>query len=75
MADRRKPGAVRDAVISAFESQKSKNAELTVAAIREHVWQSLGDSVPQSSIRSYLNLNTPGQFIRTGRGTYRLVWR
>lgn len=34
--------------------------------------QSRMGAVPPSSIRSYLNLNTPGAFVRTGRGRYRL---
>ncbi|ADU46601.1 DNA methylase N-4/N-6 domain-containing protein [Intrasporangium calvum] len=75
MAERRKPGAIRDAILSAFEGPANRNAELTVADIRERVSAKLGEDVPSSSVRSYLNINTPGQFIRTGRGTYRLVRR
>lgn len=75
MAERRRPGAVRDSILRAFESQKKRGTELTVAEIRHAVSAELGEDVPASSVRSYLNLNTPGQFMRTGRGAYRLVRR
>lgn len=69
---RRAPGAVRDAILAAFRKERR---ELTVAELHEHVSKALGDDVPSSSVRSYLNINTPGMFIRTGRGSYRLVRR
>lgn len=72
MTNRRSPGAVRDAILEAFKSSKG---ELTTTDLKVKVEASLGGEVASSSIRSYLNLNTPGQFIRTGRGTYRLVRR
>lgn len=75
MAERRRPGAVRDSILRAFEAQKKRDAELSVADIRDAVSADLGEDVASSSVRSYLNLNTPGHFIRTGRGTYRLVRR
>lgn len=70
MNQRRRPGEVRDAVLRAFTKP---NEELTVAQIEERVIASIGEHVSGSSVRSYLNLNTPGHFLRTGRGTYRLV--
>jgi site-specific DNA-methyltransferase (adenine-specific) len=72
MAQRRRPGVVRDAIMEAFHKEKR---ELTVAEIRNAVSAQLGEDVPASSIRSYLNLNTPEQFLRSGRGRYRLVRR
>jgi site-specific DNA-methyltransferase (adenine-specific) len=52
-----------------FMSQGSRDASL--AEIREAVSEKLGE-VPPSSVRSYLNLNVPELFERTGRGRYRL---
>ncbi|WP_454778712.1 hypothetical protein [Georgenia muralis] len=72
MAERRGPGVVRDAIIAVFEQRKT---ELTVEEIRAAVESNLGESVPSSSIRSYLNINTPGRFTRTGRGRYKLSHR
>lgn len=62
------PGIVRDSIISYLTA--SENASL--AEIREAVSAQLGDAVAASSIRSYLNLNTPDLFERTSRGHYRL---
>jgi site-specific DNA-methyltransferase (adenine-specific) len=67
MGVRRRPGEVRDAIIDFLRSRR----EATVAEIREAVAKRVGD-VPSSSVRSYLNLNTPGVFERVGRGRYRL---
>lgn len=72
MTERRRPGAVRDAILEAFASTKR---EMTVAELRKLVSDTLGDDVPASSVRSYLNINTPGMFLRTSRGLYRLVRR
>lgn len=72
MAERRKPGVVRDAIVEVMRASK---APMTVAAITDGVRAKLGDEVPGSSVRSYLRLNTPGTFIRTEAGTYRLVRR
>lgn len=62
------PGLIRDSIVeflNAFDGEASM-AELT-AAVHKRVGE-----VPDSSIRSYLNLNTPSIFERTGRGRYRL---
>jgi site-specific DNA-methyltransferase (adenine-specific) len=72
MTERRKPGAVRDAIIAVFHKEKR---ELTVGEVRAAVSEALDGDVASSSIRSYLNINTPGQFIRTEHGKYRLVRR
>lgn len=67
---RRKPGTVRDAITNYLKGIKG---DASVAEIRAAVDAALDGSVPASSIRSYLNLNTPTTFLRTGRGRYRLV--
>lgn len=72
MAERNNPGVVRDAIIAAFRKHQK---ELTVAELRAAVTEELGQDVPASSIRSYLNINTPGRFARTKRGRYKLVGR
>jgi DNA modification methylase len=61
------PGSVRDAIIAAM----SKGNEFSVADIQAAVRDKIGEVSP-SSVRSYLNLNVPETFERTGRGKYRL---
>ena len=65
-----KPGVVRDAIMSYFRQVKG---EATVAEIHAGVSEALGEDIPRSSVRSYLNLNTPRTFQRTARGKYRLA--
>lgn len=72
MAERRPPGAVRDSILRSFEGKKEPQ---TVAEIHTAVVADIGAPVSPSSVRSYLNLNTPGLFVRTDRGTYRMVRR
>jgi DNA modification methylase len=62
------PGAVRDSIIRAL-SARPEGAP--VGDITRAVNDSLGPT-PASSIRSYLNLNTPKYFVRSERGTYQL---
>ncbi len=62
------PGTVRDSIVD-FLSDLGSDA--TIDEIMTAVCSQLGN-VPPSSIRSYLNLNTPSTFERTGRGRYRL---
>jgi DNA modification methylase len=62
------PGSIRDAII-AYLSQHDAGA--SVAQISAAVEKRLG-KVAASSVRSYLNLNVPEKFERTGRGSYRL---
>jgi hypothetical protein len=64
----RPPGSIRDAII---EYLSDAEKEASIAEIREGIRRKLG-VVPASSVRSYLNLNVPNQFERTGRGEYRL---
>lgn len=66
--ERRRPGQVRDAIVSHLRSRD----DASVSEIRAAVSDQLGGEVPASSVRSYLNLNTPATFERTGRGRYRL---
>lgn len=72
MTTRRAPGVIRDAILEAFKIEKR---ELSVEEIHVAVNKRIGDEVPRSSVRSYLNINTPGTFLRTERGRYRLVRR
>jgi hypothetical protein len=67
--DRVSPGHVRDAIVN-FLSHSDDSVSLK--EIEAVVVRKLGD-IPRSSIRSYLNLNTPATFERTERGSYRLV--
>jgi site-specific DNA-methyltransferase (adenine-specific) len=61
------PGSVRDAIVSYLTAAECAS----IAEIRQAVAAALGD-VSASSVRSYLNLNTPELFERTSRGQYRL---
>nr|RZI35305.1 Modification methylase DpnIIB [Cryobacterium sp. SO1] len=45
----------------------------TIGDIEAHMQLAFGEDVPSSSVRSYLQLNTPGKFVRLGRGRYRLA--
>lgn len=62
------PGVVRDSIIG-FLTALDRDA--TINEIHTVVNLKLG-WVPESSVRSYLNLNVPTIFERTGRGRYRL---
>jgi len=64
----RAPGSVRDSVVGYLSAVAT---EATLAEIVRAVSAQLGETSP-SSIRSYLNLNVPDLFVRTGRGRYRL---
>ena len=63
------PGSIRDSIIAYLDDLE---ADATTSEILEAVTRRLG-AVSASSVRSYLNLNTPGTFARTGRGRYRLA--
>ncbi len=62
------PGVIRDAIVG-FLSEFEGDA--TSSEIHKAVVRRLG-STAQSSVRSYLNLNTPDTFERVSRGKYRL---
>src|ERR1700682_2491609 len=66
MPSKRRPGEVRDAIIGALRARPSGASvrEITAAVLAE-----IG-AVPPSSIRSYLQLNTPGLFARSDRAQY-----
>ena len=66
--ERRPPGSVRDSIVSYLASQ---DEPIGLNEIHLAVSQRLG-GVSASSIRSYINLNTPAVFERTGRGQYLL---
>jgi DNA modification methylase len=67
MNHRAAPGIVRDSIVAYLTAAESAS----LAEITQAVASRLGD-VPPSSVRSYLNLNTPDLFQRTSRGHYRL---
>jgi len=62
------PGVIRDSIID-FLSVVGTDA--SASEITNAVKQRLGE-VPESSVRSYLSLNTPHIFERMARGRYRL---
>lgn len=66
---KRPPGQIRDSIIS-YLVQQEQGASLN--KIREHVKNELSGNVSDSSIRSYLRLNTPSIFERTKRGYYKI---
>jgi hypothetical protein len=64
------PGTVRDAILDVLtSSEEGMNAR----QIQERIEDALDKPVPPSSVRSYLQLNTPGLFERVGRGLYRVA--
>ncbi len=65
---RKRPGEVRDAIVSVL---KARPHGASVAEITQHVATLIG-AVPASSVRSYLQLNTPQLFARTNRAQYAL---
>lgn len=63
---RKRPGEVRDAIVQVLEN-RPRGA--TVCEITGEVTNLIGD-VSSSSVRSYLQLNTPGMFARMDRAQY-----
>jgi site-specific DNA-methyltransferase (adenine-specific) len=65
---KRAPGAVRDSIIRVL-SAHPRGAAVTdiVQAVNDRI-----GPTPPSSIRSYLNLNSPRLFVRSERGVYHL---
>ena len=70
MTARRRPGEVRDAVLATLHTYPSG---ARVQEIATDVRRMLGSEVSESSIRSYLRLNTPRLFVRPRRGHYKLA--
>jgi DNA modification methylase len=60
------PGRIRDSIVSYLGA---KDGDAHLSEIHSAVRTDLG-TVPPSSVRSYLNLNTPRLFTRTGLGRY-----
>ena len=67
-AERQAPGQVRDAIVRVT---KFASDGLSAKQIVERV-QKINGPTPESSVRSYLRLNSPELFIRESRGIYRL---
>ena len=67
-SSRQPPGRVRDAIIQVM---KLSSDGLSTKQIAERV-ANVNGPIPESSIRSYLSLNTPRTFVRESRGVYRL---
>lgn len=63
---RKRPGEVRDAIVSIL---RARPQGASVADITRQVTALIGD-VPSSSVRSYLQLNTPQLFARMNRAQY-----
>lgn len=63
---RRRPGEVRDAIVEVLEGRRDA---ASVQEVSGEVSRLIG-SVSASSVRSYLQLNTPVLFARTERGQY-----
>ena len=69
MTLRRRPGEIRDAIVS-YLAQRPQGASVT--EINDAVQRALGDHTSSSSVRSYLRLNADDLFIRESRGHYSL---
>lgn len=65
---KRPPGAVRDSIIRALSARPEGAA---VSEISQAVNECIGPTAP-SSVRSYLQINTPKYFVRSDRGVYQL---
>ena len=70
VVDRRQPGEVRDAVIATLRAYPDG---VSMRQIVADVRGLIGPDVADSSIRSYLRLNTPELFRRVDRGQYQLA--
>ncbi len=67
-SEKRKPGAVRDAIV---ETLSYRPDGASVSEIAAEVSARIGET-PSSSVRSYLRLNTPRLFTKVDRGHYRV---
>jgi len=63
------PGRIRDSIVGYLGT---KGCDASLDEIHSAVSADLG-KVASSSVRSYLNLNTPKRFIRTGKGRYSIL--
>ncbi|MGD0112988.1 MAG: DNA methyltransferase [Armatimonadota bacterium] len=64
---RNAPGRVRDAIVEVLSQTPGG---LPITEIQKRVCQAIGPT-PESSVRSYLGLNTPELFVREAKGLYR----
>ncbi len=67
-AERHAPGQVRDAIVRVMTLTSDG---LSAKQIADRV-EKINGPTPESSVRSYLRLNSPELFIKEGRGIYRL---
>ncbi len=65
---RRQPGEVRDAIIAAMSLRAEPMSSTDIA---DAVAALIGET-SRSSVRSYVQINTPESFVRESRGLYRL---
>ncbi|GAA3737683.1 hypothetical protein GCM10022239_11730 [Leifsonia bigeumensis] len=65
------PGQIRDGIAECLSRHGMDGA--SIGEIEAHMETAFGEAVASSSIRSYLQLNTPGKFERLGRGRYRIA--
>lgn len=65
--ERRRPGEVRDAIVSVLEGCSAASVQQIASGVSAMIGE-----VPASSVRSYLQLNTPEIFARMDRGQYAL---
>ena len=66
--ERNPPGRVRDAILQVLAHTSE---DLTAKRIAGRVSRLIGHT-PESSVRSFLRLNTPSLFMREARGVYRI---
>lgn len=66
--ERLRPGQVRDAILGVLSAC---SVPMAVKEIEDQVLTKHGNA-SSSSVRSYLRLNTPGLFVKEGRGVYGL---
>ena len=67
--ERYAPGRVRDGILLALQHA---SGPLSIEEIRQRVNRIVGET-SESSVRSYLRLNTPQLFVRESRGVYALA--
>lgn len=67
---RRRPGEIRDAILNFF---KIHQREATPAEIRIAIADHFKAKISESSVRSYLRLNTPHQFVQPSPGKYQIA--
>lgn len=69
VCERLAPGTIRDAIKDVLSVSTEP---LSPKEIEKQVTELIGEDVSSSSVRSYLQLNTPALFVKSGRGHYSL---